>query len=49
MKNVTRAAVLATATALALAACGAAPEDEPTGTAGPGETTAWMRFCGTSW
>ena len=29
MKSVTRAAVLATATALALTACGAAPEEEP--------------------
>lgn len=36
MKSVTRAAVLATAMALALAACGSAPEDEPTESAAPG-------------
>lgn len=36
MKSVTRAAVLATAMALALAACGAAPDDEPTESAEPG-------------
>lgn len=37
MKRVTRAAVLATATALVLAACAAAPEEEPQDTTAPGE------------
>lgn len=38
MKTVMRAAVLATAMGLVLAACGAAPEEQPTNTAAPGET-----------
>lgn len=40
MKRVMRAAVLATATALILAACAAAPEAEPEDTSAPEETTA---------
>ena len=37
MKRVTRAAVLATASALVLAACAAAPEEEPEDTPAPGD------------
>ena len=37
MKRITRVAVLATASALVLAACAAAPEEEPEDTAAPGD------------